>query len=106
MCLAYTSGELPAPFSRAVVGVYVAGKISYITFYCHEDGRNTPLRMIIKKITNQRGVIFEKVVLFINNAVNSWKGKHRKEVQYMKIAYSKNSVNFDLPTDEVVGVIV
>jgi hypothetical protein len=42
--------ELPAPLSLAVAGVYVAGKISYIIFYCHEDRRNKTLRMIIKRL--------------------------------------------------------
>jgi hypothetical protein len=50
LCVAYTSGGLPAPISRAVAGVYVAGKISYIVLYCHEYGRNNPFRMLIKKL--------------------------------------------------------
>jgi len=44
-----------------------------------------PLEYLLK-IISQRGVIFEKAVIIINNSVNSWKGSHRKEVQYIKIA--------------------
>jgi len=84
LCVACTSEELPAPFSKAVAGVYVAGKISYIIFYCHEDGKNKSLRNIIKELRH-RGVIFKKAVIFTNNAMNSGKRTHRKAVQYIKI---------------------
>jgi len=61
--------ELPAPFSRAVAGVSVAGKISYIMFYCHEDGKNKSLRKIIKNYVTAAS--YSRRLILTNNALNS-----------------------------------
>jgi hypothetical protein len=50
LCVACTSEELPASFSRAAADEYIAGKIGCIIIYCHKDGENKPFRKISKKL--------------------------------------------------------